>query len=252
MLEERAIVVTGAASGMGAACATLASQRGAQVLMVDRDAQALEKVASELGAECMVFDVADVEHATTVIDRCVQTYGKIDGLVNAAGIMHTARLLDITPQDYDRIFEVNLRAVFFLQQSAARWMVGAGGGSIVNFSSTAGRLGRPLASHYAAAKAAIINLTRSAAAALAPEGVRVNAVVPGLVETPMIASIREERWRVTDTPPEQVLQHWRMLIPMGRLGEPVEIAEIVAFLLSDASSYVTGEAIGATGGTDGS
>jgi NAD(P)-dependent dehydrogenase (short-subunit alcohol dehydrogenase family) len=187
-----------------------------------------------------------------VFERCLQAFGRVDGLVNAAGVMQTAALLDITPDGYDRIFDVNMRGAFFVMQAAAAAMVRGGGGSIVNFSSTAGRGLRPLASHYAAGKAGIINVTRSAAVALAPEGVRVNAVVPGLIETPMIAAIREQRHQVAGTPPDEVQRRWIQTIPMGRIGEPREVAEVVVFLLSDAASYVTGEAIGVNGGTDGS
>jgi NAD(P)-dependent dehydrogenase (short-subunit alcohol dehydrogenase family) len=132
-------------------------------------------------------------------------------------------------------------------------MVEAGaGGSIVNFSSTAGRVGRPMASVYALTKAALLNLTRSSALALAPYGVRVNAVTPGIVETPMVQAIRATRAELLGTTAAAIREGWEESIPLGRLGDPSEVAEVAAFLLSDASSYVTGEQIGATGGTDGS
>jgi D-sorbitol dehydrogenase (acceptor) len=252
-LEGKSVLVTGAASGMGAACAELAAERGARVLLVDRDAERLSLAAERIGMPWEVCDVADVEATRQLARACVERHGGVDGLVNAAGVMQTAAYLDITPAQFDRIVAVNLRGLFFLQQAVAREMVDAGrGGSIVNFSSTAGRVGRPLATHYAATKAAILNLTRSVAVALAPHGVRVNAVCPGLIETPMIESIRRERTRLLDTTPEEVQRHWEQTVPLGRLGTAGEVAEIVAFLLSDAASYVTGEQIGATGGTDGS
>lgn len=251
-LTGKAIIVTGAASGMGLACVRGAIAAGARVLLVDRDAALLDAAGAETGGEIQVFDVTDVERAPHIVERCQTAFGRVDGLVNAAGITQTAGLLDITPADFDRVMGVNLRGSFFLLQAAARTLAAQGAGSIVNFASTAARAGRPFSSHYAASKAAVVNLTRSAAAALAPDGVRVNAVLPGLVETPMAAAIRDERTRVLGTDAATVLADWTRLIPMGRLGTPEEIAPLVTFLLSDAASYLTGEAIGVNGGADGS
>jgi D-sorbitol dehydrogenase (acceptor) len=251
-LESKSVLVTGAASGMGEACARLAAERGAKLLLVDRDEGSLERVANDLGAAYEVTDLADVSQAPRIVERCVEAHGGIDGLVSAAGVMKTQPVLEITPEDFDHIFSVNARAAFFVMQAAAREMSARGGGSIVNFSSTAGRALRPMASHYAATKAAVISFTRSTAVALAPQGVRVNAVVPGLIETPMVARIREERSELLDTTPEEVQERWRATVPMARLGRPDEVAELVVYLLSDAAGYVTGESIGITGGTDGS
>ncbi len=250
--EGRAILVTGAASGMGRACAELFAQRGAKLLLVDRDAQALAQVADALGAPAEACDLTDVAQAPRLVARCLELHGALDGLVNAAGVFQTRPLLEIAPEDFDRVFAVNVRALFFLQQAAAAAMAERARGSIVNFSSTAGRVGRPHAAHYAASKAAVIALTRSAAVALAPSGVRVNAVCPGLIETPMVEAIRHERTQMFDTTPDAVQEHWRAIIPLGRLGTAAEVAELTAFLLSDAAAYVTGESVGATGGTDGS
>ena len=250
-LRGKSVLVTGAASGLGAACARLASARGAELYLVDREAAALADVANDLDAPYEVIDLADVDQVPRVVARCVEAHGGIDGLISAAGVMQTQRVLDITPEDFDRIFSVNARAAFFVMQAAAREMSTRGGGSIVNFSSTAGRVGRPLASHYAATKAAVISFTRSAAVALAPDGVRVNAVVPGLIETPMVARIRAERSDLLDTTPEEVQGGWGALIPLGRTGRPEEVAELVVYLLSDAAGYITGESIGVSGGTDG-
>lgn len=251
-LAGKAIVITGAASGMGRAVAERAAADGASLLLVDRDADALEHVVAALGAAGDACDLVDVSNATRLVLRCVELHGAIDGLVNAAGIFQTRPLLDITPDDLDRIFAVNLRAVFFLQQAAGREMAARGGGSIVNFSSTAARVGRPHAAHYAASKAAVVAASRSAAVALAGAGVRVNSICPGMIDTPMAAAIRFERTEVFGTTPEAVQEHWESTIPLGRLGTSAEVAALVAFLLSDDASYVTGESIGATGGTDGS
>jgi NAD(P)-dependent dehydrogenase (short-subunit alcohol dehydrogenase family) len=209
-------------------------------------------VAAELGVPAEACDLADVANGARVVERCRAEHGTVDGLVNAAGIFQTRPLLEITPEDFDRMLSVNLRAVFFLGQAAARAMAEQGHGSIVNFSSTAGRVGRPHAAHYAASKAAVIALTRSAAVALAPAGVRVNALCPGLIETPMIERIRHERSEVFGSTPEQVQRGWESLIPLGRLGTAEEVADAAAFLLSDAAAYITGESLGVTGGTDAS
>ena len=252
-LDGKIVLVTGAASGLGAASAVLAAERGAQVLLADRDADGVRRVAAEIDMPWEACDVTDPQQSARLVRACVTRLGRIDGLASAAGVSHTCPFLDITPDTFDRVVGVNLRGAFFVQQAVARRMVEAGhGGSIVNFSSTAGRVGRPLASVYALTKAAVANMTRSAALALAPHRVRVNAVTPGIIETPMVEAIRDARAEVLDTTPAAIQAGWETAIPLGRLGRSTEVAEVVAFLLSDASSYVTGEEIGATGGTDGS
>lgn len=251
-LADRAILITGAASGIGRACAELTARQGARLLLVDRTAEALEPVADAVGAAADVCDLSDIANAGRLVERCAAEHGAIDGLVNAAGVFQTRPLLEITADDFDRLLAVNVRALFFLHQAAARAMVEQGRGSIVNLASTAARVGRPHAAHYAMAKAAVVALTRSAAAALGPAGVRVNALCPGLIETPMIDRIRSERAHVFDTTPDAVQSRWESMIPMGRLGTADEVAAIAAFLLSDAAGYVTGESIGIHGGTDGS
>lgn len=251
-LSGKVILVTGAASGLGLATSELAIERGATVVMADLNEETVTSVAAGLGARPDTCNVADPDQSRRLIESIVEGHGRLDGLVNAAGVMHTAPFLDITPADFDRVVNVNLRGAYFLTQAAAKHMVEQSSGSIVLFSSTAGRAGRPLASHYAAAKAGILNLTKSASVALAPMGVRVNAVCPGLIETPMIAKIREERSAVQDVSVSEVQRRWQSAVPMGRLGLPNEVAGAVVFLLSDSSAYITGEQLGITGGTDGS
>jgi NAD(P)-dependent dehydrogenase (short-subunit alcohol dehydrogenase family) len=249
-LEDKVVLVTGAASGMGSACAERVSSAGARVVAVDRDESRLVAVADDIGAKAEVLDLADVEALPGLVQRCVDELGRVDGLVNAAGLFQSRELLAITPAEFDAIFAVNLRGLFFLQQAAARAMIASGGGSIVNFASTAARVPRPISSHYAATKAAVISITRSAAAALGPHGVRVNAVCPGVIRTPMIDAVLEEWAAMQSVSPDEVESSWREMNPMGRLGTPSEVAEVVLFLLCDQSSYVTGESIGVNGGTD--
>lgn len=248
-LAGKTVLVTGAASGMGSACAELAAAKGARVFGVDRHSVGLEQLAERTGAHHEVCDLADVD-APALVRRCCEVTGGLDGLVNAAGVFQTRELLEITPNDFDRMFAINVRALFFLQQAAAREMAKRGGGSIVNFASTAARVPRPVSSHYAASKAAVVSFSRSAGAALAKHGVRVNAVCPGVVETPMIEAIRHERAQLFDTPAAEIDASWREAHPMGRLGLPREVAEVVVFLLTDAAAYVNGESIGVNGGTD--
>jgi NAD(P)-dependent dehydrogenase (short-subunit alcohol dehydrogenase family) len=249
-LEGKVVLVTGAASGMGAACAELALERGALVIGVDRDEAALAALAGRIDIPYELCDLAEVDSLPQLVDRCADRHGRLDGLVNAAGVFQTGKLLEITPAQFDRIFAINVRGLFFIQQAVAAHMATQRGGSIVNFSSTAARIPRPISSHYAASKAAVVSITRSAAAALGVHGVRVNAVCPGIIQTPMIEAVQRERAELFDTTPDAIAQAWRDDHPMGRLGLPHEVADVVAFLLSDASSYVNGESIGIHGGSD--
>jgi D-sorbitol dehydrogenase (acceptor) len=241
-MEGKVVAVTGVASGLGSASAALLRERGATVVGLDR-------VASGDWAQ---LDVADVDAIGPAFDRVLADHGRLDALVNAAGVMDTRRFGQITPADFDRIFAVNVRGAFFVLQAAAVAMARSGGGSAVLFSSTAGRVGRPLAAHYAASKAAMISLVRSTAVTLAEDGIRVNAVSPGLVETPMLQGIRAARTREGADSPDAVREQWESRIPLGRLGSPDEVAELVGFLVSDASAYVTGEDFGIHGGLQGS
>jgi NAD(P)-dependent dehydrogenase (short-subunit alcohol dehydrogenase family) len=245
-VEGKVVAVTGAASGLGAACAALLAERGATVIAVDR-----APGAPPPGGNWVTLDLADVEATGPALQRAVEPHGRLDGLVNAAGVMDTRRFDGIAPADFDRVFAVNVRGAFFVLQAAAAAMASSGGGSAVLFASTAGRVGRPLASHYAASKAAVLSLVASASAALAPDRIRVNAISPGLIETPMLQGIRLARTREGAASPEAVREDWERRIPLGRLGAPSDVAEVVAFLISDAAAYVTGEDVGIHGGLQG-
>jgi NAD(P)-dependent dehydrogenase (short-subunit alcohol dehydrogenase family) len=256
-LLGKTIIVSGAASGLGLASARAALAAGAEVCASDLDDARLQAVWSGAAAcgEVLVqpIDLVQDGAGEQLVAAARHRFGKVDGLVSCAGVFDTRPLLEIGPADFDRIFAIHARGAFFLMQAVARAMVDQGTeGSIVNLASTAGRHGRPLAAHYAAAKAAVISFSRSAAVALAPAAIRVNCLCPGLIETPMIAEIREQRSALSGISPEEVTDGWRRLVPLGRLGNADEVSAVAVFLLSDAASYVTGEAIGITGGTDAS
>lgn len=247
-LVGKAVVITGAASGMGHAVAQMAHERGASVLAVDIDQAGLERLESECaGISCRGADLTAPEAPDLVAAEALKLFGRVDGLVNAAGIFQTRAILDVSRADLARMFAVNFEALYFMQQAAGRVMER---GSVVNFASTAARVPRPISSHYAASKAAVVSASRSAATAWGPRGIRVNAVCPGVIETPMIDGILVEQAERAGVTEAELFSQWCSMSPMGRLGRPSEVAELVMFLLSDAASYITGESIGVNGGAD--
>lgn len=244
--EDKTAIITGAASGIGRGSSLALSQAGANVVLVDRSEDGLEKLWSLAGAEkALSVHVnlleSDVENA--IVDKAIETFGGIDILVNCAGAFPTQAALDLSVQEWDDVFNLNLRTPFLLSQAVARQMVSAGKpGSIINIASTAGAVARPGVAHYCASKAALIMLTKVLAIEWAEHDIRVNAVAPGLVETPGVKSLL--------TTEEDNDEHQQKLakIPMSRPGEPREIADAVIFLASDASSFVTGHTLFVDGG----
>ena len=238
----RVAVVTGAASGMGAATARAFRAAGARVLLVDRNAALLETVALELDSslEQVKFAVGDVSQSAfcdAVIARAVTEFGRVDALVSAAGIIVRAGATETSDEDWMRIMGVNVSGVFFMARAAARVMVAQGSGSIVNFGSIWGDVGAAGVAAYCASKGAVHNLTRAMALEHAQHGVRINAVCPGEVNTPMLASER------TEPVSAALLERLAASVPMGRLAESEEIARVVLFLSSDLASYMTGSLV---------
>lgn len=238
------VLVTGAASGIGLAIVRRLLQRGAAVVLVDQNETALKAAYESLGAgPSRVCIAADVTDEQAILRLMTAAGAPLTGLVNCAGIYPVTPLLDLPASEWDRVLSINLRAPFLMSQAVARHMIEAGAaGSIVNISSTASVLARPGIAHYGASKAGLNQLTRVLAVELAPHGIRVNAILPGVIGTDTVTA------SLTTPAAEAEMQAKLARIPMGRLGTPDEIAELAVFLLSDASSYSTGGLYMADGG----
>jgi meso-butanediol dehydrogenase / (S,S)-butanediol dehydrogenase / diacetyl reductase len=242
----RVCVVTGAASGMGAATARELAGRGAHVVVVDRNEELAKTVAAEIGGLMVAGDISDSSFCNGAVAKAVETYGRVDVLVNAAGIIVRAAGIDTSDEQWNRMFGVNVSGTFFMCRAAIGAMrtYGSGDrkGAIVNFGSIWGDLGSAGVAAYCASKGAVHNLTRALALDHATDGIRVNAVCPGEVNTPMLASER------TGPVTPQILAALAATVPMQRLAEPIEIARVVAFLASDAASYMTGSMVSVDAG----
>lgn len=242
-LDGRVAVVTGAASGIGTVIARRLSEAGARVCIHYRTSEAsATAVAEEIGenggdAVTMRADVTRAEDVKALFDGVAERLGAIDLLVNNAGNYPVAGLMDLTPADWDGVMETNLRSVFLCTQAAAGHMARSGGGSIVNIASIEGARTAHGHSHYSAAKAGVLMLTRSAASELGSRGIRVNSVSPGLIRREGI----EAAW------PDGV-ERWLAACPLGRLGEAADVADACLFLCSEAARWITGADLIVDGG----
>ena len=240
---DRRALVTGGASGIGFACAQHIRAGGGGIALLDCDAEALEKVAARMRVYGALCDVAAAEAvAGAVSDAAAALGGPIDVLINAAGVYRVAPAVDLEISDWDRVLEVNLRGSFLVARAVARVLIDAGcRGSIVNLASTAALRADATepAAHYNVSKAGIVSLTQQLAVEWAPHGIRVNAVCPGVIDTPMLRMMDDR---------EAGEAYLRSGVPLQRLGTPHEVASCVAFLASDQASYVTGAALTVDGG----
>jgi galactitol 2-dehydrogenase len=234
-LDGKRVFVTGSGAGIGKAIAKLFTERGARVVVSDRDAGAAEESAREIGAAGVSnCDVADETQVQSAITRAAELLGGLDVLVNNAGIEVSSPLLQQSTESFDQIFAVNVRGTFVTMKAATPYLMESQG-NIVNISSVAGVGGSPLLGSYCATKAAVIQLTRVAAVEMRPAGVRVNAVCPGFADTAMVDRLVPGFEAATQMPFGDLVA-----MKQGRLGTPQDIAEVAAFLASDRASWITG------------
>ena len=241
-LSGKICIVTGAAQGIGEATALKFAREGATVIVCDIHQDSVDAVVARCqaeGAEAagFVMDVTQREMVDAVVASVRERHGRIDVLVNNAGITQDARLQKMTLEQFDRVIDVNLRGVFHCAQAVADTMVAQGGGVILNASSVVGIYGNFGQTNYAATKFGVIGFTKTWSRELGPKGVRVNAVAPGFIATPILQTI-----------PAKVLQEMEHKVPLRRLGQPEEIANVYAFLASDEASYINGAVIEVSGG----
>ncbi len=240
---DRSVVITGGASGMGAATAREFTARGATVVIVDVNTDGANRVADEcasIGIRPTVLsgDISDSAFCTQAADAVVEQHDSIDVLVNAAGTIHRADSLGTNDDDWRRVMGVNIDGMFYLCRAALRHMTAAGSGAIVNFGSIWGGVGSAGSTAYCVSKGAVHQLTRALALDHVEQGIRVNAVAPGEVNTPMLSSQRQHA-----PTPADLQELADATIPMKRLADPTEIAKVVVFLASDDASYMTGEIV---------
>ncbi len=246
-LEGKVAIVTGARRGMGRAQALALADQGARVVVTDVDLRECELVVEEIkgkghDAECFVLDVSRPDHVEEVFHAVVEKFGRIDILVNNAGVFEPKPALELSENEWDRTLDINLKGQFLCAQQAANIMTKQGGGRIINIASIASGqvgIGFPGAAHYTASKGGVIGLTETLALEWAPQGITVNAIAPGAIDTPMTSATSSS---------EEALEQLSKRIPLGRMGRPEEIAAAVVFFASDEASYVTGATLVVDGG----
>lgn len=247
-LQGKVAFITGAGQGIGRVTAFLFAQEGAKLALIDKDEAKVRSVAQEITASggtaiAVACDISKKAEISAAITDARRAHGALHVLINNAGVTLTRPFMQTAEEDIDFLVDVNLKGTIFASQAAIPHMIEAGGGSIVHDASNAGLVGRPWQSVYGATKAGIISLTKSMALSLAKDGIRVNCICPGSIDTPMLRSALassgnfEENWRKTE-----------MVIPMGRIGEAQDIANATLFLASDEAKYVTGIALPVDGG----
>lgn len=246
--QDKVALVTGAGSGLGLATAKAFAESGASVVLADWNEKAVRSAVGELAAAgykalAVVCDVADDNQVEAMVEQTVATFGRLDAAYNNAGIQNVlAETADSSRDDYDRVMGINLRGVWSCMKFELQQMREQGSGAIVNCSSLGGLIGGARRGTYHAAKHGVIGFTRSAALEYATRGIRVNAICPGMIQTPMSEQM------IATGQGEELDRMLKTYVPMGRLGRPEEIADAVLWLCSSAASYITGQSISVDGG----
>jgi len=241
-LTGQVALVTGAAQGIGRAIALLLARNGADIIVSDINLEKAEETAKEIeetGQRAMAIkvDVAHSEEVERMVQTILERFGRIDILINNAGIARDKLILRMTEEDWDVVLNVNLKGTFNCTKAVVKHMSKQRSGKIVSIASVVGEMGNVGQANYSASKAGVIGFTKTIAREFAQRGININAIAPGYIETPM-----------TDVLPEKAKEGLRQLIPMNRLGRPEDVAEAVLFLVSETSSYITGQVLNVNGG----
>ncbi len=252
-LQDQIALITGASRGIGRAVAQAYVREGAKVALVATGTTRLEQLREEMGwhpeqVRCIAADVASQADARRAVDQTLSAWGRIDVLVNNAGIYHASSFLDHTPQDFQRLLDVNLFGVLHFMQACLPHMQPRRSGAIVNIASTAGKWGSRNQSAYNTSKHAVVGLTRCVALEASAHQITVNAICPGFVQTDMIDELKSQAAQAAGASVEDFLQGMMGRVPLGRLMQPEEIAELAVFLGSAAARGITGQSIHVDGG----
>ena len=252
-LDGQIAIVTGAGRGIGRATALELARMGADIVVAELDRAGADRTASEvkgLGRRVLIVptDVTSRADLRAMADRARGEFGRIDVLVNNAGIYRAALPLDVTEEHWDAVLDVNAKAVFFASQAVLPAMIAQKRGNIISLASLAGKIGSRNNLPYNASKAAVISITKSLALAHAADGIRANCVCPGFVETDMWTMVAREQGALQGMAPEEFTRQRLAQIPLGRMETPQDVANVIAFLASSRAAYMTGQAINVTGG----
>ena len=252
-LDGQIAIVTGAGRGIGRATALELAKMGADIVVAELDRAGADRTASEvkgLGRRVLIVptDVTSRTDLQAMADRARGEFGRIDVLVNNAGIYRAALPLDVTEEHWDAVLDVNAKAVFFASQAVLPAMIAQKRGNIISLASLAGKVGSRNNLPYNASKAAVISITKSLALAHAADGIRANCVCPGFVETDMWTMVAREQGALQGMAPEEFTRQRLAQIPLGRMETPQDVANVIAFLASSRAAYMTGQAINVTGG----
>lgn len=254
-LKGKSVIVAGSATGIGAAIALRLAKDGADLLVADINYDGVTQLSEEirsLGSQChpIQVDVSNSQDVRRMVAECLERHGKLDIAVNNAGVSSMASVVDLTEEEWDFNLDINAKGVFLCCQAEVRAMISQGYGKIINTASMAAKRGIPLLAHYAASKWAVVGFSKSLALEVAQDNITVNCVCPGFVQTGMQA--REIEWeaKLRNMTQEQVRQEYIDLTPLGRLEQPQDVANLVSFLASEDSNFMTGQAINVTGGIE--